>query len=192
MDRLFSARYSAIIAIILFAALSRLLPHPPNFTAIGAMALFAGAFLPLAIAWLVPVIAMLISDLVINNVLYAEFYGQFVWVSPSAAWTMLAVALITVLGSQLLAKVSVLRVSGALRLLGASLSASLVFFLVSNIGPWLSMEIYPNTVSGLIAAYIAAIPFFGNTIAGDLFFCAVLFGGFALLSSRWRSLRAAA
>ncbi|MBL4851286.1 MAG: hypothetical protein JKY90_03255 [Gammaproteobacteria bacterium] len=186
MDRLFSARYSAIIAIILFAALSRLLPHPPNFTAIGAMALFAGAFLPLAIAWLVPVIAMLISDLVINNVLYAEFYGQFVWVSPSAAWTMLAVALITVLGSQLLAKVSVLR------LFGASLSASLLFFLVSNIGPWLSMEIYPNTVSGLIAAYIAAIPFFGNTIAGDLFFCAILFGGFALLSSRWRSLRAAA
>jgi len=186
MGWLFSARFNAIIAIILFAALSRMLPHPPNFTAIGAMALFAGAFLPIAIAWFVPVAAMIVSDLVINNTVYADLYNQFVWATPGAAWSMLAVALIAVLGSKLLAKVSLPR------MLGASLSASLVFFLVSNIGSWLTLDIYPNTVSGLITAYIAAIPFFGNTVLGDMFFCAILFGGFALMPSRWRSFNVSA
>ncbi len=182
MDRLLSARYSTIIAIVLFAALSRMLPHPPNFTAIGAMALFAGAFLPVRIGWVLPVVAMFVSDLIINNLVYAEYYGQFVWITPGVAWSMLALVLIALLGSQLLSKVT------GLRLLGASLSASVIFFLVSNIGPWLAMEIYPNTLSGLMLAYTAAIPFFGGTVLGDLLFSALLFGGFALLGNHWRAL----
>lgn len=186
MDRLFSLRFSVILAIILFAAFSRLLPHPPNFTAIGAMALFAGAFLPLAIAWLVPVAAMMISDIVINNTVYAEFYNQFVWVTPGAAWSMLAVALIALLGSRILAKISFMRV------FGAGFFAALIFFLVSNIGSWLTLDIYPNTFSGLMAAYVAAIPFFGNTLLGNLFFCALLFGGFVFLCNRSRAISASA
>lgn len=182
MSRTLSMRTNIIIAMVLLAAFSRLLPHLPNFTAIGAMALFAGAFLPGRIAWLVPIIAMFISDLVINNVIYAEFYDQFVWTTPAVGWSMLAIALIALLGSQLFTKVSIVRV------VVGSFSASLIFFLVSNIGPWLTLDIYPNTLAGLGMAYIAAIPFFGHTIAGDLFFCFILFGGFALMSNRWRSL----
>ncbi|MBL1294356.1 MAG: hypothetical protein COB61_010865 [Thiotrichales bacterium] len=182
MDRLFSVRFGAIIAIILFAVFSRILPHPPNFTAIGAMALFAGAFLPFAIAWFIPIVAMVISDLVINNTVYAELYNQFVWVTPGAAWSMLAVALIAVLGSKMLAKVSFMRV------FGAGFFAALIFFLVSNIGPWLTLDIYPNTLSGLMAAYVAAIPFFGNTLLGNLFFCMLLFGGFVFLCNRSRAI----
>lgn len=182
MRRTFTMRTNIIIAMVLLAAFSRLIPHVPNFTAIGAMALFAGAFLPGRIAWLVPAVALLISDLVINNIIYAEFYGQFMWFTPSVGWSLLAIALIAMLGSRLITKVSTLKV------IAGSLSASLIFFLVSNIGPWLAMDIYPNTLAGLGMAYIAAIPFFGNTVAGDLFFCAILFGGFALMSARWRSL----
>ena len=184
MSRIFSTRTNIIITMILLAAFSRLLPHVPNFTALGAMALFAGAFLPGRIAWLAPIVAMFVSDLVINNVIYAEYYGQFMWATPAVGWSMLAIALIALLGSQLFTKISVARV------VTGSLSASLTFFLVSNIGPWLTLDIYPNTLTGLGMAYIAAIPFFGNTIAGDLFFCAIMFGGFALISSRWRSLNA--
>lgn len=184
MNRTLTARNNVIIAMILLAAFSRLLPHLPNFTAVGAMALFAGAFLPVRIAWLLPIVAMFISDLVINNVIYADFYGQFVWLTPAVAWSMLAVALIALLGSRLLVKVS------AFRVIGASLSASVIFFLVSNIGPWLTLDIYPNTLAGLGMAYIAAIPFFGNMLLGDLFFCAILFGGFALMAGRWHSLSA--
>ena len=94
---------------------------------------------------------------------------------------MLALVLITLLGSRLLTKVT------GLRVLGASLSASVIFFLVSNLGPWLALEIYPNTLAGLVTAYIAAIPFFGSTMLGDLVFCGVLFGGFAMVSNYWHS-----
>ena len=78
MDRLFSARYSVIVAIVLFAAFSRMLPHPPNFTAIGAMALFAGAFLPVSIAWLLPMWQCLSATLLLT-----------MWSTPSSMVSLL-------------------------------------------------------------------------------------------------------
>jgi len=56
-----------------------------------------------------------------------------------------------------------------------------LFFVMSNFGTWLMMDMYPKSAAGLVACYAAAIPFFQNTVAGDLFFAGLLFGGFALL-----------
>lgn len=69
-----------VITLIGLAALSRLLPHPPNFTAVGAMALFGAAYLsPRWLGFAVPFAALWMSDLIINNVVYAAYFDQFVW-----------------------------------------------------------------------------------------------------------------
>ena len=71
-----------------------------------------------------------------------------------------------------------------------SVASSVLFFIVTNFGTWATGELYPPTLAGLTACYVAAIPFFQNTLAGDLFFSALLFGGFALLERRVPMLRA--
>nr|MBS0036808.1 hypothetical protein [Saprospiraceae bacterium] len=162
---------------ILFAAMSRLLPHPPNFTAIGAIALFGGAYFSKKwLAFLVPVLAVWITDLILNNVVYAAYYEGFVWISKNLLFTGLAILLMVLLARFVLKKINPGRV------IGASLAASVIFFLVSNFGAWAVGTMYPLNIGGLIAAYVAGLPFFLNTLAGDLFFCGVMFGSYALIS----------
>ncbi len=162
-----------ICGIILVAALSRLLPHWPNMTPIGAMALFGAAyFTKKYLAILVPLIAVILSDLI----LYATFYSGYEYSFMNHIWVYAAVFFITLLGMGILKKVNITRV------LGGSLLASGIFFLVSNIGAWLTMPIYPKTAAGLMTAYEAGLPFFWNTLIGDLLFCGVLFGAYALIA----------
>ena len=157
------ARLLALLSAIVAAAALRLVPHPPNFTPIAAMALFGGAtFGRRWLAFAAPLSAMLLSDAVLG------FYSGM-WV------TYLAVALIVLVGWVALSRVSVLRVAGA------ALASSILFFLVSNFGVWALSGMYPHNSAGLVACYVAAIPFFQNTVAGDLVYSALLFGGFALL-----------
>ena len=166
------ARLAAILSAIVLAAALRLVPHPPNFTPIGAMALFGGAYLGrqwLALA--APLGALLLSDLVLG------FHGGMPFVYGS-------VALIALIGW------AVARQKTPLAIAGAALASSVLFFAVTNFGVWLTSGMYPATLSGLAACYVAAIPFFQNTLAGDLFFSALLFGGFALLEMRVPLLRA--
>ena len=160
-------RLLAITAAILGAAALRLVPHPPNFTPIGAMALFSGAYLGRrgAIALAAPLGALLLSDLVLG------FYHGM----PTVYFS---VALIVLLGGLALRRVSPIRVGTA------AIASSVLFFVITNLGMWLFSGFYPRTLAGLKACYIAAIPFFQNTVAGDLIYSAVLFGGFALLE-RW-------
>nr|BCX01439.1 MAG: hypothetical protein KatS3mg041_1485 [Bacteroidota bacterium] len=167
-------RWSAWSALIALAALSRLLPHPPNFTPIGAMALFSGAHMGLRPgAFAVPLLALLVSDLLIGTHPLMPFvYGSF--------------ALITVLGYVLLHTRRTLW-----RLGGSALLASTLFYLITNFGVWAVGSWYPKTPEGLLSCYIAAIPFFGNTLAGDLFFTAVLFGLWAWLERRVPALETA-
>ncbi len=156
------SRIVALLSAILFAAALRLVPHPPNFTPIGAMALFSGAYLgrrPLA--FVAPLGAMLLSDAVLG------FYSGM-WV------TYLAIGLIVLVGWLALSRVSALRVGGA------AVASSVVFFLVSNLGTWALSGMYAHTAAGLTACYVAAIPFFQNTLAGDLFYATLLFGGFRI------------
>lgn len=169
-------RIGILILMIVAAALSRLLPHPFNFTPIGAMALFGAAyFSDKRLAFIVPFLAMWLSDLWLNNVTYPAANG-FQWTGN--AWVYGSFALIVLLGFGLLRRVKVAAV------LGTSLLASILFFLITNFSVWLGSTAYPQNMTGLLACYGAGIPFFWNTIAGDLFYCAVLFGGFEWAQNR--------
>jgi hypothetical protein len=167
-----NARILTLLTAILAAAALRLVPHPPNFTPIGAMALFSGAYLGRrgAVALVAPLGALFLSDLVLG------FYSGMLTVYFS-------VALIVIIGWLALRRVSPIRVGGA------AIASSVLFFALTNFGMWLSSGFYPRTLAGLEACYVAAIPFFQNTVAGDLFYAAVLFGGFALLERTVPALR---
>ena len=167
-----NARILTLLAAILAAAALRLVPHPPNFTPIGAMALFSGAYLGRrgAVALVAPLGALFLSDLVLG------FYRGM----PTVYFS---VALIVIIGWMALRRVSPIRVGGA------AIASSVLFFMLTNFGTWLSSGFYPRTLAGLEACYIAAIPFFQNTVAGDLFYAAVLFAGFALLERTVPALR---
>ncbi|GAB1403122.1 hypothetical protein MASR1M74_03000 [Lentimicrobium sp.] len=171
----------AVITAILFAlALSRLLPHPMNFSPLAALAMFGGArYSNRWAAWFIPLFALWISDLFLNF----SFYGSFVPFYQGALFTYLAFGLIVWIGSRALKKLT------ASKLLLSSLAASMVFFIVSNFGVWLSGTLYPINYQGLISCYTAAIPFFRNTLTGDLIYSFVVFYGFAYAQSRLPQLK---
>ena len=165
------ARLLAILAAIVIAAALRLVPHPANFTPVGAIALFSGAYLGRnGLAFVAPLAALALSDLVLG------FYPELLFVYVAVAATVL-------IGWALSKRRTVLRVGGA------AIAGSVLFFLLTNFGVWLVMDYYPKDLAGLAACYAAAIPFFQNTLAGDLFYAAVLFGGFALLERQVPALR---
>ncbi|MCB0585867.1 MAG: hypothetical protein KDD06_11155 [Phaeodactylibacter sp.] len=186
MNDKIQVRFGIISLIILAAAFSRLLPHPYNFTPIGAMGLFGAAHLSRKyLAFVIPFLAMWFSDLLLNNLIYArlypDFYGDgFVWFGN--LWVYASFAAIVGLGMVLLRRVRITN------LLAASLLASALFFLVTNFGSWLADPRYPRTVAGLLAAYGAGVPFFWNTLLGDLFYAGVLFGTYEWVQRRFLSL----
>ncbi|MBK9335706.1 MAG: hypothetical protein IPM98_03605 [Lewinellaceae bacterium] len=166
-------KYRIALVLVLLAALTRLLPHPHNFTPIAAIGLFGAAvFERRMLMFFVPFAALFLSDLFINNVIYAAYQTGFAWYT--SLWIYAAFAAVIVVGRLLLQnQISTKKV------VGASLSASVIFFLVTNFSVWVESGMYPKTLSGLTACFAAGVPFFGNTILGDLFFSAVLFGGYA-------------
>ena len=179
-------RTSVIALLILLAAFSRIVPHLPNFSPLSAIGLFGAAFLqkkwqaffiPLAAAWL--------SDLFINNVIYGAYYPEFTWFYSSFYWQYGSYLLIIGLALLIFKKVN------TTRMLGGSLMATAVFFLVSNFGVWLGSPAYPQNFAGLMQCYAMGIPFLKGTLSGDLFYVAILFGSFALLQQRYRYLRLA-
>lgn len=173
-----------LTGFILFAALSRLLPHAYNFTPIGAIALFGAAYFnEKKWALLVPLIALWISDLLLNNLVYSAFHEGFAWFTGGFLYIYGGIAMIVVLGYYLLKKITIGRV------LGGAIGASVVFFIVSNFGVWVSSPMYPPTLEGLVMCYTAAIPFFHNTLAGNVIYCAVLFGGYEWLKYQYPALQ---
>ena len=157
-----NSRILALLSAILLAAALRLVPHPPNFAPIGAMALFSGAYLGRrTLAFVAPLAAMLLSDTVLG------FHSGMIFVYAS-------VALITILGAMTLRKRSPVRIGLA------AVAGSVLFFAVSNFGVWALGDMYLHNIAGLVACYVAAIPFFQNTLAGDLFYATLLFGGFRI------------
>lgn len=180
MRSFLSPRLAALCGLILLAAFSRLIPHPPNFAPIGAMALFGGAaFADRRLAFVVPLAAMFLSDLAIGirsgdlslgmHRLIPVVYGSF--------------ALIVCLGFWLRRRRTLVPIAGA------SLAGSLVFFVLTNFGVWALGSSYPKTWEGLVACYVAGIPFFHNTLLGDAFYNTLLFGGLALAEYRFPVLR---
>jgi len=151
-----------ITLFIIVAALMRLIPHPPNFVPITAIAIFAGVkFNNIILAYTVPVSIMLISDF-------------FIGFSSISLFVYLAFILITSY-SYLIKKYSIINI----------LLSSIIFFIITNFGVWVLPGGYPNNIEGLILCYTAAIPFFTNSILADLFFSALLYYGFEKIEKKY-------
>ena len=160
-------KYGLVLGLILLALVGRLVPHPANFTPMLAVALFAGALLPARLAYVVPLVAIALSDLIMGSTIDAMtvlIYGS------------LAVG--AGLG-QLLGKGRTWP-----RTIGTALGASVVFFIVTNFGVWALENMYPHTLQGLVECYVMAVPFFRNEVAGTLFWTAMLFGLYDLAQTR--------
>ena len=157
------------LGLTVFGGILRLLPHPWNFAPAGAMSLFAGSRLKGWQAYLVPLALMAATDplrVAIWNPGYAPFDGRTPFIYGSL--------LISVwIGRRWVQN------PGASRIALAATAGSVQFFLITNAATWLLSGMYPLTAAGLAACYIAAIPFFGNTLASDLLYSGVLFGLYA-------------
>jgi hypothetical protein len=160
------ARLLVIGGMIGAAAASRLIPHLPNFSPVTAMALLGGAcFVEKRWAFAVPLAALLLSDVLLGfHSLMPVVYGSF--------------ALVVCLGFWLRTRRT------AVPIACATVASSLLFFTLTNFGVWALQTMYPKTAEGLLACYVAAVPFFGNTLLGDAVYTVVLFGGLAL-AEKW-------
>lgn len=156
--------------LILFAAFSRLMPHPMNFAPIAAIALFAAVYMDKKYAFILPIAAMLLSDIFIG------FYAGIEWVYG-------AFTLVAFIGLWLKKRVE--NKNGGAKagyIFGATLFSSIVFFIVTNLGVWVSGMYYEMNLKGLIECYTMAIPFFRNSLGGDLFYAAAMFGVYELVT----------
>ncbi|MBI2982517.1 MAG: hypothetical protein HYY44_09570 [Deltaproteobacteria bacterium] len=165
-------RLVTLVGLVVAAAVSRLLPHPPNFAPIMAIALFGGAYFSRRSSLIIPLAAMFLSDLLIG------FHDQM-------ALVYLSFVLVVLMGWTLAENRTVSRVAGR------AVAGSLLFFVMSNFGVWLAGTIYSRDLSGLLSCYVAAIPFFQTQLLGDALYTLTLFGGFALMEKWVRSVRLA-
>ncbi|TAN57157.1 hypothetical protein EPN15_05115 [Patescibacteria group bacterium] len=148
---------------IFLGAVLRFIPHAANFAPIGAMALFGGAKLNKKYALIVPLAAMLISDYFIG------FYSWQIMASVYASFLIYGL-----LGLRARKNESWLKIGGA------TLAGSVLFFLITNFAVWAFGSMYPHTLAGLLACYAAGLPFFRGTLLGDIFFTAAFFGLYEL------------
>jgi len=157
-------KHAMAIVLIAVALAGRLVPHPENFTPVLGVALFAGAMLPGNVAYLVAFAAMFASDLVLGNALTGTMvivYGCFLiaarlgkWLGRQRTWARTALA---------------------------AFGGSLLFYIATNFAVWIEPGgLYPHTGQGLLECYWLAVPFFRNSLAGDIFWTAALFGLFDL------------
>lgn len=174
----FSSKTLFVIAALVFVALSRLLPHIPNFTPVAAIALFGGAFLTnKRAAFLITFAALLVSDLLVNSILYND-NNYINYASQPFVWAVFVSFGITVwMGISMQNKVSVKNIALY------SVLSSLMFWVITNFACWPANPLYTQDFSGLMNCYIAAIPFLGN-IVGDLFYNTLLFGSMFLAAKK--------
>lgn len=167
-----SSRFPAV-SLVVIGAVGRLMPHPWNFTPVDAIGLYGGARLSGWFAYLLPALVMMVTDPIISTMHGSRLFS----------WGRLLVyaslTLNVLIGRWLMSRRSPIRIGAA-----ASAAAS-QFFLITNFGVWLGSSMYPPTAAGLAACYLAALPFFGRTLAGALFYSALLFGVEALAARSW-------
>lgn len=158
----FAATATPLLFLIILLIISRVIPHIPNVAPIGAMSLFVGANLNWRYAVIIPLIAMYVSDYFIGfHTTMIFVYGSFL--------------VISILGISLKYKKT------PIIIFGASLVSSILFFVITNFGVWIAGDIYPPTLDGLISCFVAALPFFRNTLLGDLAYNGIFFGGYAII-----------
>ena len=173
-----------IVVMILIAVSTRLFPHPPSFTAIGAMTLFGSAYLSKKyLVVLFPLSAMWLSDLVLNNIIYSSFNDSFVWFQSFQIYTYLPIAIVAIIGLFLFKKVTVSKIAFG------SVLFPVVFFLISNFGTWLSpYSLFTHDFTGLIATYIAGLPYLGNDLLGTALYSSAIFGTYFFITKQSPSL----
>ena len=153
-----------VYGLILLGIISRLIPHPWNATPVMAIALFGGTYLSKRLAIVLPLAIVALSDILIGWHDTIPFtWGVFVLTGMIAWWIRPR--------------------PSAARVLISSLAGSGLFFVITNFGVWVTQNLYPKTVDGLWQCYVAAVPFFRNTLLGDLLYVGVLFGGYAAATS---------
>jgi len=151
------------VAIILLAAASRLIKHPFNFTPIVAMSIFAGCYLKKYWAVFLPLAAMLVSD---------YFIGFYDWQVMASVYVSVAAAF----GIGWLLSKRFKWYNVAL----SALASSVLFFILTNFAVWAFFNWYPHTWAGLLNCFTLALPFFRNTLAGDIIYTGVFFGVYEL------------
>lgn len=165
--------YRTLLAVVMiaFCAALRVAPHPWNFTPVGAMAIFSGAIIrDRRLAFFVPILTLFLGDIFIGfHKLMPLVYASF----------LVSVAIGVWLRDR--------RTVG--RITAATLAGAIQFFLVTNLAVWAFGLSYPRNTAGLLACYVAGIPFFWNTLAGDAVYALLLFGGFALAERLFPALR---
>ena len=187
MSKAITPKFIFVTVAILIAAISRIIPHPFNFTPIAAMALFGGACLEnKKLAFIIPLLAMFISDCILQAISGIGFHNTMFFVYGCFVITV-------GLGFMLRQN------NNAGRTVLFSVISSSVFFVVTNFATWWlegsnGAPLYAHTVQGLINCFVAAIPFYNNsifesfflnTIMGDLFYCGVLFGSLYFAKSKF-------
>lgn len=170
------------LTLTVIAALVRLIPHPPNFSPLGATALFGGSRLRGWQAYAIPLVAMLVTD-PIRSLLEGGY--------PAYTWGTLVVYGCFLI-SVLLGRMFLVKSVSPGRIGAVALAGSLQFFALTNLFVWFSSSMYPHTAAGLAACYVAALPFLAYTVLGDLFYSGLLFTAYALLKRRTERLNTAA
>jgi len=167
-----SFSYLVILAVLIALGVAgRLLPHPPNFTPMAAIALFAGfIFIKRYMAVVAVISTMILCDYFAFGSLSVSWFG-------SKSMFVVYIALLF----PIVFKNFLQRKLGVLRIFGAALASSSVFFLATNFAVWAFSPMYEKTLEGLVLCYTMAIPFFQNTIAGDLIWSGVIFGTYLAL-----------
>ena len=161
-----------VYVIVLLAVLARFLPHTANFSPVYGATLFAGARLrPRDSVWF-PLSLLALSDIVLTTRVY---HMRLDWMEP-VQWV--AYAALALIGRWVGKRFSLGR------LIGAAAAAAVAFFLISNLGVWLTWRMYPATVGGLLDCYVAGLPFFRYTLASSLLYSVLLFGAYELYSRR--------
>ena len=165
-------RVIVITIVVCAAAVLRIVPHPMNFSPIGALALFCGAhFSNRRAAVAIPLLSLIAGDI-------------FVGFHPLMFWVYASFLVSVAIGLWLRREKSVGRLGVA------TVAGAIQFFIITNFAVWAaSIGNYPKNAGGLVACYLAGLPLLGNTLAGDSFYVALLFGGMALMEKRVPSLR---
>ncbi len=152
------------IILVIIGASARLLPHPANFAPVGAIAIFGGLFLPRKLALSLPLVALFISDILI---------GFYSW--PIMATVYLSFLLTTFIATKIEPKFAPIT--------GLTLAGSIGFFLTTNAAVWAFGTMYTHNLAGLIQSYTLALPFFRNSLMGDLFFTSILVGSYFAITA---------
>lgn len=160
------------IALVLVAILSRLLPHPANFTAMGAVMLFAGTYLPRRWGILVPLGVLFFTDLALG------LYEPLVMVGVYGSFALVGVVGFYIRKHKKPSTVFV-----------GALATSIIFFIITNFAVWAFTPFYVKTAAGLFTSYALAVPFFRNMLFGDVVYTGVLFGSYELAMHLWQRRR---